>query len=365
MGKRELLIVVGFLVAGAIAYRVTTPPPEAGARGFSLSTLVQSWHRRVNANRATASVRTSGVIPAPSSLDELRLTSISTIKVTAGADASMTWHLTIQASGPDQDAARQQARAVTLSQDSLGHVLGLSLAAPPDARVMSTLELTVPPRLVVNVEGSRHTAVAGVRQVRLGNLVGDADVHDVAGAVTGSHHNGTLAIRDVGAANLALGTSKATLARVRGTVVLTAHNGECHVDDAAGQVTIDATAEAVTVRRAAAGVQVGATNGSVTVEQPKSDVTVDARRAPVTLDLDQAVPVTIFAAGAPVHVRLSATVPVTLDAVADGGRIDATDFDLVPEIQDQQARLLHAFGDVARVAIRAHGGDVIVASSTK
>ena len=39
MGKRELLLVVGFVIVGVVVYQVTAPPPAPGERGFSLGAV--------------------------------------------------------------------------------------------------------------------------------------------------------------------------------------------------------------------------------------------------------------------------------------------------------------------------------------
>ena len=45
MGKRELLLVVGFLLAGAIVYQATAPPPAPGERSFSWTQVVEHFRK--------------------------------------------------------------------------------------------------------------------------------------------------------------------------------------------------------------------------------------------------------------------------------------------------------------------------------
>ena len=45
MGKRELLLIVCFVIVGAGVYQVTAPEPGPGQRGFSFSRFLEAARR--------------------------------------------------------------------------------------------------------------------------------------------------------------------------------------------------------------------------------------------------------------------------------------------------------------------------------
>ena len=48
MGKRELLLVLGFAVVGTVIYQLTARPAAEGARHFSLSAIVDHVRRVIH-----------------------------------------------------------------------------------------------------------------------------------------------------------------------------------------------------------------------------------------------------------------------------------------------------------------------------
>ncbi len=62
MGKRELLLIAGFLMVGTMVYFATAPEPAPGERGFSISRIMDEVRREVSGNHASAEVVTSTTI---------------------------------------------------------------------------------------------------------------------------------------------------------------------------------------------------------------------------------------------------------------------------------------------------------------
>ena len=52
MGKRELILIVVFVMLGATVYQFTAPPPAPGERSFSLSGIIDEMRLEVRGNRA-------------------------------------------------------------------------------------------------------------------------------------------------------------------------------------------------------------------------------------------------------------------------------------------------------------------------
>jgi len=75
MGKREVLIVVAFVAAGAVAMHIAAPPAKSG-QGFSFARLFSNARRNVQQERANASVTLTGTFKVGPSVTELRLSGI-------------------------------------------------------------------------------------------------------------------------------------------------------------------------------------------------------------------------------------------------------------------------------------------------
>jgi hypothetical protein len=359
MGKRELLIIAVFAVVGVALYGLVAPPAPANGPGFSLSRLTEAWRNR-NVPPARATVTTAGVLPATAALGELRLAGLVTVNVLGENRDDVVWTLTVETNGQDEAAVRRAAESTTLRHDDLGDVLALSVRSVGDIRQSSTLDLKVPARLVVRVESARNTRIMGVAEVRLENLVGDTDVRRVAGLVSGAHRNGKLIVDDVGEVNLTLVSSEATILDVRGGTSLSVRNGETRVERGRGAMTVEMNSQALTVVEPFGDVRVSGVGGHVTLERPRAAVNVDARRTRVDLAIDRAFPATVFTTESEVSLTLAPGAPVALDIVSESGTIDAGAMSVPVDTVAQDQRLVHAFGNAARVAIRTQRSAVVI-----
>src|SRR5918911_3576226 len=102
MGKRELLLVVGFLVVGVVLYQLTAPPPPPGSEGFSVSRLIQHARRAVQGNRAHVDLETRRVEPIDASVEELHLTLRSAeLNVIGEARKDVQYEMKVNSTGYD------------------------------------------------------------------------------------------------------------------------------------------------------------------------------------------------------------------------------------------------------------------------
>jgi hypothetical protein len=369
MGKRELFIILGFVVVGVVVYQLSAPPAEDATRGFSLSTFIDRFRRQVRGNSASASVTTQQTIAISKNLSETRISGIAHLKIVGEDRQDIEYSLTVESNGPDEATARDFASRAKLTEDNLGPVLALRLNYPREMRQVASLSVRVPSRLRVRVEGGpggSSLEVSGVADVQLDAVVGDVRVKEVAGQVTGNHRNGDLSIADAQGATLVLVSSKATFDKIRGQLTLNARNGRCRITGSAGPIDFEGTNEDISVTASTGTLRVRGTGGSVAIDDPRSEVNVDVRRAAIDVTIARAVPVTILTTDAPLRVRLTGPPPIALDTVAtDGGTIDAGDFRLTPETVDTESRVRHAFGaGVAAVALRNRRAAIVI-SETK
>ena len=282
------------------------------------------------------------------------------VNVVGEVREDVAWTLVVETNGADEAAVQRTAETTSLRHDDLGDVLALSIRSTGEMRQSSTLDLKVPARLVVRVESARNTRIAGVADVRLENLVGDTDVRQVAGSVSGAHRNGKLHVEDVGSVNLTLVSSEASLIAVRGETSLSVRNGTTRVERGRGAMNVEMNSQTLTVVEPAGDVRASGVGGHIMVEHPRAAVNVDSRRTRVDLTIDRAFPVTVFTTEADVHLTLAPDVPIVLDVVAESGSIDAAALSLPVERLEAEHRLVHTFGTDARVAIRSQRSAVVI-----
>jgi len=366
MGKRELVIVAAFVAIGVVAYQLTAPRSAQGSRGLSFSALMDNVRREVRGNRATASVSSNGTVGDVGDVSEVRVSSVSEVTVTGESRTDVGYELVVDATGPDEKTAREAAGRASLAIDRVGASLRLRVTSARGARQTARLVLKVPARFAVYIDGAgSNTRVRAERTaaVHFEGVVGDSTAADIAGAVTGSHRNGTLAISGAGDVTMSLVSSRLSLTGARGAVSLIARAGRAEIGETAGPIDIDGTNEETLIVRPRKPVRVGGTGGRVRVVAPEDRVSIDVRRTSVDVTLDRAVAITATTTEAPLQIWLSGEPSIAVDAVAtDGGIVEASAFGLSAIALDQESRLRHAFGaGGAVVALRNQRGNIVIA----
>jgi hypothetical protein len=371
MGKRELIIILGFVVIGAAVYRFTAPPPREGERGLSLTNLLSNVRRTVQSNSSSASFTETATVPVSRGLTEVRLSGVAgRVQVIGESRADIAYELTVNSTGPDEATALEYARKTEVKIDNLGTWLALRLSYPSEGRQHSNIVLRVPDRLAVRVDGSTSgtsTEASHVAGFHFEGGVGDVTVTSVRGSVTGVQRSGDLTVTDVDSVNLSLVGSQATFSKVARGLTLNGRSGEVRVSESAGPLEFDETNVDITVTGHNGPIRISGSSGQVTVNDPIGEVKVDVRRAEVEVSLARAVPLTLLTTDDTLRLLIDTTLSITLDAVAsDGGRVQAGDVALAPEETPRESRLEHVFGSAPgapRVVLRNQRGDIVIRKS--
>lgn len=362
MGKRELLIVLAFIVLGAAAYQLTAPPATNQPRRFSLSNMIAGMRREIRGNPSSATATQTGSAPAKG-LTEVRVANAASITVTGEAREDIAWELVVESSGPDDATAQSFAQRTILKQDDLGSVLGLRVTYPQEARQTAKLTLKVPSTLAVRIDGPRFNSeirASHLAAIQL-DAIGDVTIENVSGAVTGTHRTGDLKIVNAQSVGLTLVSSNSDLRGVRGTMTINARNGSTTIADVSGNVELDENNNDVKLTSVMGTTRIVGTGGTITIENPRGEVKVDVRRSEVELAIDKPVAVTALTTDEPLRVRVDDESGVTIDAVtSDGGTIQAKDFDLTADQRDQESRLTHVFGGATRLSLRNQRGEIVL-----
>ena len=154
MGRRELLLIVGFVVVGALVYQITAPPPAPGERGFSFGRILDNVRREIRGNRASGQATSTAIEPADG-LEEVRFRIRNgDITVTGEDRQDIAAEMQVTSNGSDQAEAERLARATRLKFDRAGTTLDLTMVAPDPGIQRPTIVLKVPSRFRVRIDPS-------------------------------------------------------------------------------------------------------------------------------------------------------------------------------------------------------------------
>jgi DUF4097 and DUF4098 domain-containing protein YvlB len=370
MGKRELLLVLGFVVVGTLMYQLTARPAAQGEHRFSLSTLIDHVRRGVRGNRATAETTTAIAFPLSDATSEVRVAfnngSAESLTISGEDRADVASELHVWSNGFDEQEAQRLAAATILKANEAGGRMTFTLVYPKEARQRADLTLRVPSTMRVSVARySGKLSIAKTGDVELVDSRGEATVREVTGRVSASHRGGELNIADVAALKLVVRGTDVRLARVHSDVTIQSQAGEVNATELEGSVDIESNNTDITLERIGAPkapVHVTATNGSVKIRGVRSETRIDARNAEIVVGLAQPASVAVYAEGGE---QMEITPPAggfELDAVATaGGRITVPEklFDVKVDGAEQRASGA-VNGGGPTITLRATHGEIVV-----
>jgi hypothetical protein len=325
MGKRELLLIVAFVVLGTVVYQATKPDTQPGREGFSFGRLIDSIRREVHGRPARAQVESTNSHPLKSSTNELRI-SIPTAQITVlGEDRTdMQSELRASSDGHDDAEAQSLAKEVAVELDSPSDSVRVGLHFPQPGTQRASLILRVPSRLRVRLEPSNgRLEVQNVAAAEVVNSRGETIIKGITDRLTITHRGGDLVIDDVGSLRLNTRGSDVKLSNVRGEAMLQLQAGDLRAESIAGPLEIESNDTDVTLEKLGAikGVlRVSAVAGQLTVRDLRSEARVDGRGAEIDVRLDRPATLSIYNTNEPIELTLPAG-GFELDALATEGEI--------------------------------------------
>ena len=374
MGKRELLLIVGFVLAGTVLYQAMAPPAAPTDRGLSISRLLDRARREIRGNRAAADLARTTTYPVDADVTELRLSGVMDLQVTGEDRDDVEADLRVHSMAYDEAEARRFAEETRLKEDRPAGSLALSLSYPEGrqtGRQRTSLVLKVPARLRVRVEGSASKlGVTGVEAVELLNIRGETTVKNTAGRVAINHRNGPVVVDGAAAVKLTGRNSEVTLGRVRGDLSIVMEGGGrlLQASGPPGAVDLESRNADITLQDLSGTrgpIRANAVGGALTLQGVRADTRIDGRNTRIAVALSAAAPIVIYSEGADVVL----TPPVAgyrLDAVAVEGRIDpeataALGLERSTADDDREQR---ASGDVngggPTISVRTRRSDVVL-----
>jgi len=369
MGKRELLLVICFVVVGVVVYQVTAPTPAPGERGLSLGRLIEAARREVGGNRAMAELTTTTTHALTSEITELRITgSISEVEVLGEDRSDIESTLFVNSRAYNDAEAKQYAAESKLVADQTASALILRMQFPTPGRQRSTVKLKVPARLRIRVEpGSGTLDVKNVAAVEIAGTRGEVTLSQIAGRVDVSHRGGEVTIQDAGSLDFNGRAGSLKLTGVRGdTSIKMDGGGEITVANLAGSLNLESRNTDVTLENLESTrgpIRVNSIAGSVKMKGLKSEARIDVRNAELDVAMTGAATVAIYTE----NDRVALTPPpggYTLDVLVIDGEIKPAE--RISELglratreNDKEARLVGAIkGGGPTITVRATRGNL-------
>ena len=330
MGKRELLLVVCFVIVGVVVYQATAKDRAPGERGFSLGRLIEAARREIGGQRAVAELTTTATHKLTGEITELRITGpISEVEVQGEERSDVESTLFVNSRAYNDAEAKQYAQDSVLVADQTASALILRMQFPQPGRQRSTVKLKVPARLHIRVEpGSGTLDVRKVAAVEIAGTRGEVNLSQIAGRIQVSHRGGELTIEDAGSLDFNGRAGSLKLTGVRGNTSITMDGGgEIRVARLGGSLDLESRNTEVTIENLESTrgpIRINSIAGSVTLKGLKSEARIDVRNAEVKVAMAAAAPVAIYTE----NDRVSLTPPpdgFNLDALVIDGEITPTE----------------------------------------
>lgn len=373
MGKRELLIALAFLVAGTIVFQFSAPPAKPASTGFSFSKLIDSARREIKGNQSYPAPKRTMTYAVTPDITELRLTGLSgsgVAKIVGDARTDVSMDLFVTSTGEDQTAATAIANKTIVKEDRVGGTLTLTVVFPTEETQTGRVEIQIPERLAVKLDGLRETTISHVRAVDFVNPTrGTTLIDHVAGRVSGEQSAGAITLASIGALKMTLTRTRGRISDVAGESSLDVRDGDTEIITSRGPLTIEQRRGNITIRGHKGPVNVSGTEGRVRVEGTLDEVRCDLRRTEVDAELARNVASSLVTSDEELRVSWADAANVRLDAVATNGKIDATAWSLTPGGTSTEARLDAALGTAnaaaPRVSLRNQNANIVVQKSRK
>jgi hypothetical protein len=367
MGKRELLLIVAFVLGGAVVYHVSAPPPAPGEQSFSLGQLVENFRRHVRGNRASAESTTTTHHAVGPSITELRVNSrMGTIVVIGEDRTDIEAELRAQSNGFDDAEAQRLVQETKLLVSGAGNRLVAGVVYPRAGTQRTLrLKLKVPARLLVTLDGSGGPLeLSGVAGVELSSTRGEARLRNIAGNVTGTHRGGELSVADSASVKLTLISTDVQIERIPGDVSLNIQGGELKGSDIGGAVEIDSQRADISLdklKKVTGMLRVNAVSGSVALTGLQTDARLDVRNSRVEVAAERAAPLVINSEGGGSIEITPAPGGYQLDAVAARGDVTLPEGTLETTRNGDEHRAVGAVnGGGPAITVRTDRADITV-----
>jgi hypothetical protein len=331
MGKRELLLIGGFILVGTVVYYATAPASSSGQTRVAISRFLDHVRRELRGNPANAEVRHVSTLPVQPAMTELRLETASAAVTLTGEDRKdVECDLLVWSNGPDEAEAKRYADETLIRSSDAGSSLVLGIKYPDPGQQRATLALKMPKSLGLRVQPSRgRLEINNVTNVELAEARGQVTLRGVSGRASVVHRGGTLTLENIAALKLNSRGSVVVVKDVKGDALLQTQAGELRASGLAGGVEIESNGSRISLedlRAARRPIRINAVGGAVALTGVRSETRIDGRDTRITVTIDQPAPLSIYNESEEgLDVTLPARGGFQLDAIATHGRLTVPD----------------------------------------
>lgn len=363
MGKRELLLILGFVIAGAVVYQVAAPPSKEG-EGFSFSRLWNRARAEMMSDSSSGEYTHTGTIPAED-VTEIHLVDFRYGPQVIGEDRDdVAFEYKVRSTGPTPEQAVEYAKQSKVKPERFGSTLSFAFEFPTPGRQTPALVLRIPKRMALRLQNVIRPDVSDVASVRLDPVNGETRVSRVAGAVTGTYRGGSLTVSGAESLKIQVSNSSARLNGIRnGAIVDVRNGGSCAIADSNGALEIENANGEVTISQHKGTIKIAGAGGRIRVNGPTDETRIEVRNAEVEVALSAPVALNAQTSDEPLRLLLPGPLPIALEALAtSGGHVQANEFGLTPESDGDRQRLITTFGDHAstKVILRNLRSDIVI-----
>ena len=361
MGKRELVLVLLFVVIGVVVYQFTAPPPPPGSEGVSLGGIVGKLKREIQGSRetATASVKQGMPVDVGTRLVRINFQQNNDLTVTGTDRQEISVEMTAVGRGFNQAEAKAAADLAQIKIERVGDSMAVSLVLPPMRNrnrsregfiSQATVAVALPRRLLVRVEPHvGKLLINDVAGVEVMGSRGETRIKGSTGHVILTHTGGPLEIDNVPSLKLTARNSRGSVKRVAGSFSVEGTNGELELAEIGGPLDVESRNiewRIDAAKTAKPPMRFNGTGGRLRLEGLRTEARLDGRNLEMDVAVAAAAPITIYSTGEDIMITPPAT-GYTLDAVATEGKITSVDSNITATPGD---------GPDARVSAPIRGG---------
>lgn len=357
MGKRELVLIVAFLMAGVVVYQVTAPPAPAGS-DVSVGGILSRIKRNMRGARESGNADSRHTFAVPANVRVLRvnLPRASDLTIVGTDRSDISVEMRTSARGYTAAEAQAAAEAAAVKVEPNGEAIVASGAWDSGRRrsgdpfiTQAVITLSIPRRLSVSVQP--HIGLLNVTDVAKLEVVssrGETHIAGTAGDVQVTHVSGALEIKGGTSLRLSARNSKGEVSGISGAIRVEAVGSRLKLSAIAGQLDLDARNTDLSIENSPElkpGLRYNGQGGELRIEGLRTEARIDGRNTDINVKLDAPAPVTIYNVGG-----IVVTAPpggYSLDAAATEGRITAEDGNITATPGD---------GPDARASAKVRGG---------
>lgn len=323
MGRREWLLILGFVLLGTIVYRLTAPARPDGGAGRSPARLWQDLRTELRGRTFRLAAARRQTVPVGSGIGDIRIGDFRGEVIVTGTERpDVEALLTLDVYGADEVDARERARDLVLAIEPAGGALQVEVRQPSARRQgRATLHLAVPFQLglVAALRGGRLEA-RNIGRASLDTRLTEVQLEGIGGAVTGEHRDAPLEVTSAGALRLATRRAPLRIAGVSGEVRLEATDGRLVLREVGGPVRLETRRTEVELEALGGAAWLTCSDGRVTVRRAAAGVSFDGRRTRFVLEAAHPVPLTVTSTDELVEVTLPPE-GARLEVAAEAARV--------------------------------------------